>query len=192
MINTRDVTEKVSDSKDMVVDQTFTDLTKKLNTSGVAFDVVEGLGEAAANSSVVFVNAGGFPNQKIVVVMNYPAPTTAGNEDIGALLRILSFDSPNASYYYARVDAGFAKITRVLNGSFTTLTQQAFALAQGVDVTITFTAVGDLLTAIFDAGGAPATVNLSVSDNQVARRGVMGFRSSSSAVWFRSAAWDQL
>lgn len=192
MININDVTTLVSETKNLVADQTFTDLTKKLNTSGVAFDGIEGLGDASASSSVVLINTGGYPNQKVTAVLNFPSPTTAGIEDIGVLLRVLSFDSPNASYYYARVDGGTAKITRVLNGSFTTLTSQAFALAQGDNVTITFTAVGDLLSATFDAGGSPTTVNLATTDNQVARRGIMGFRSLSSAVWCRSLAWEQL
>ena len=125
-------------------------------------------------------------------MLNFPAPTTAGNEDIGLLLRFMTNDSPDATYYYARVNGGVAKITKVVSGAFTTLSSQAFALPQGTNVTITFSAVGDLLSATFDAGGAPPTVNLSAVDSDIPQRGIMGFRSLTSAVWCRSLAWDQL
>ena len=67
MINVNDVVTRVSYTKDLIADQTYTDLTKKLNTSGIAFDAVEGLGDAAANSSMVLVNSGGYPDQQITV-----------------------------------------------------------------------------------------------------------------------------
>lgn len=192
MININDIVAKVSETKDLIADQTFTDLSKKANTGGITFDVAEGLGDNANITTVLLINSGGYPDQRIQAVMNYPAPTVAGFEEIGVVARLLSFDSPDASYYYARVDAGVAKITRVLNGTFSTLTSSAFALAQGVNVTITLTCVGDLISATFDAGGTPATVNLSVTDSAVAQRGVLGFRSSNSAMWCRSLEWSQL
>ena len=192
MINSNDVTTLLSVTKDLVADQTYTDLTKKLNTGGVAFDATFGLGDATATSSLVLVNAGGFEDQKIEAVMRFPAPTTAGIEDIGVVLRAMTFDGTDDTYYYARVDGGTARITRVVNEAFVNLTSQAFALPQNTDVTITFTAVGDLLSATFDAGGAPATVNLSTTDNNIPRRGVMGFRSLTSAMWCSSLTWEQL
>jgi len=192
VINSNDITSLVSVSKDLINDQTFKDLTKKFNTSGVSFDAVEGLGDATSTSSLVLINSGGFSDQRITAVLNFPSPTSAGSEDIGVMVRVLSVDSPDANYYFAHVDAGVAKITRVADGTFTTLSSLSFSLAQGTNVTITFSAVGDLLKATFDAGGSPATINLSATDSQIPARGCMGFRSLTSAVWCRSLTWEQL
>lgn len=192
MINSNDVVKLVSGSKDLIAVQDYKNLNKKLNTGGVSFNVTEGLGDNTATSSMVFINSGGFQDQKITAVMNYPSATTAGNEDIGVMLRTITTEGADASYYYARVDGGFAKITKVLDGTFSTLTSQAFALGQGENVTITFSAVGNVLSATFDAGGSPATVELSALDDSIPTGGVLGFRSLSSAVWCRSLAWEQL
>jgi hypothetical protein len=192
MINANEVTTLVSGSKNLITEQNYYHLTEKLNTTGVAFDVSEGLGDATSTSSVVLINSGGYDDQKITAVLNFPSPTTAGSEDIGVILRCLTFDSTDDTYYYARVDGGIAKITRVLDNSWVTLTSQAFALAQGTNVTITFSAVGDALNATFDAGGSPATVNLSTTDSNIPGGGVMGFRSNASTVWCRDLIWEQL
>lgn len=192
MINRKDVVQLISGSKDLINDQTWDDMIPKYNTTGIVFDASEGLGEAAADTTLVFVAAGGFPNQRITATLNYPAPTTAGNEEIGVLLRCHTVDGTDDDYYLARVNGQQAQITKVVGGSFTTMSQTAFALPQGQNVTITFEAVGDQLKATFDAGGSPATVNLSTTDSEVPRRGLMGFKSSGSTIWCRSISWEQL
>jgi hypothetical protein len=193
MININEIVTKVGPiTKNLVSDQTYDQLTKKLNTAGVAFDVTHGLGQAAANSSAVLINSGGFLDQEVIAKVKYASPTTAGAEEIGALVNVLSFDSPDANYYYARVDGGTAKITKVVDGTFTTLTSSAFALAQDDIVTITFSRVGNLLTADFESGGTPATVNLSTTDSSLVAGGVMGFRSLSSAIWCSELSWRQV
>jgi len=192
MINTNDVTSPLSETKDLTTDQTWTDLSKKTNVGGIKFSGSLGLGVDTSTSTVALINSGGYPDQKVTAVMRYSSPTTAGSEEIGVMLRILTLDGTDDTYYYARVDGGIAKLTRVLNESFTNLSTQAFALAQDTDVTITFSAVGNTLSASFDAGGTPATVNLAVSDDQIAHRGLLGIRSLSSTFWCSSVAWEQL
>lgn len=181
----------VSYSKDLVADQTFLGLTVKLNTSGAAFDVVEGLGEAALEPTVVFAHVGGFDDQRATAVMKYVSPSTNVDHEIGVLLRVQTFDG-NDYYYYARIDDGDAKITKVVNGSFTTLTQGAFPLPPDTLVTITFEAVGTALSATFDAGGSPTTVNLAAVDSDIPSGGLMGFRTRTTAGWCRSFAAEEL
>jgi hypothetical protein len=167
MLNKTDVKSRIVFAKDLINDQTYNGVNEKMNTSDLAFDETEGLGSDNGSSTAVTINVGGFDDQKIVAVLKYVSPTEAGGEDIGALLRLQTMDSPNATYYYARVDGGNAKITKVVDGSFDTLTQSAFALAQDTVVTITFSAVGNQLTALFQAtGGSPSDVTLSTSDSR--------------------------
>ena len=181
----------ISLTKDFVADQTVNNVHEKLNTSGLGFDVTEGYGYDAASTSTAWVMAiGGFNNQYAQAVLKYVSPTTAGSEDIGVLLRCTSLDSPNASYYYARVDAGDAEIVRVLNGTFTTLSSTPFVLPQDELVTITFTAVDTALSATFSAT-TPSDVTVSATDANITG-GNPGVRSQSSTVWCRSIDIRQL
>ena len=182
---------QVALAKDLVGDQTFYGIFEKFNTGGTAFDVTEGFGAADTNSSLVLVAAGGFPDQRMTATMKYVAPSASGNEDIGVIVRAKALEAPNASYYYARVDAGVAKITKVLDGVFSTLTSQAFVLPVDTLVTITFSAIGTALSATFDAGGAPATVNLNAIDADI-DTGLMAFRSLSSSVYCRSFLAEEI
>ena len=183
---------RLSLSKDFIADQTTTNVQEKLNTGGIGFDVVEGYGYDAASTSTGFVfSIGGFDDQRILADMKYVAPTAAGSEEIGCILRCLSFDSPNASYYYARADAGNARITKVIDGTFTTLTSTAFVLPQDEVLTIDFTVVGTLLEASFTAA-TPGTVNLSTNDSDIPGGGLPGCRSQSSTIWVRNALVEQL
>lgn len=191
MFNASALITKISLSKDLVIDQTTIDLIEKLNTSNIGFDVAEGYGADDGASTAALIAMGGFPDQKIVAQLKYVAPTAQGSEDIGVILRCTSMDSPDIAYYYCRVDGGTAKITRVTS-SFTTLASAAFALPQDTLVEITAQVVGDQITATFDAGGSPATVQLNATDSAIPARGVMGFRSLSSTIWCPAFALEQL
>ena len=179
-------------TRDFVAVQTTLDIHEKINTSGLNFDVTEGYGYSAASTSTAWVMAfGGSQNQYCQAVLKYVSPTSAGSEDIGVLLRCKTLDSPNTSYYYARCDAGNAKITRVIDGSFTTLTSSAYALPQDELVTITFTAVADTLSATFVAT-TPGTLTLSATDTQIPSGGSPGCRSLSSTIRCRSIVCREL
>lgn len=178
--------------KNFLIDQTTRNVHEKLNTSGLNFDVTEGYGYSAASTSTGWVMAlGGYANQYCEALMKYVSPTAAGSEDLGVLLRCLSLDSPNATYYLARCDAGNAKITRVVDGSFSTLTQTAYALPQDELVTITFTAIANTLTATFSAA-TPGDVTLSTVDTQIPEGGSPGCRSLSSTIRCRSITCREL
>ena len=190
--NINDVIGLLSLTKDLVADQTTLNIQEKLNTTNLGFDVTEGYGYAgAASSSGWFYSIGGFDDQRITSVMKYVAPSAPGNEEIGCMLRGLTLDSPNATYYYARVDAGDAKITKVVNGGFTTLAQTPFNLPADELLTLTFQVVGTQLDATFTAA-TPGTVNLSTNDGDITGGGLAGVRSQSSTIWCRSSIIEQL
>jgi hypothetical protein len=192
MRNIGELVNKLALTKDLVADQTTTNIQEKLNTTNLGFDVVEGYGYVGAASSSGWVySIGGFDDQRIVSVVKYVAPSAPGNEEIGCMLRCLSLDSPNASYYYARADAGDAKITKVVDGAFTTLTQTPFNLPADELCTIDFQVVGSQLDASFTAA-TPGTVNLSTNDTDIPGGGLPGVRSQSSTIWCRSSVITQL
>jgi hypothetical protein len=193
MLNKADVKSRIVFTKNLISDQTYNGVNEKMNTSDLAFDAVEGLGSDNGSSTAVTINVGGFDDQKIIAALKYVSPTTAGNEDIGVMLRLQTMDSPDATYYYARVDGGNAKITKIIDGAFTTLTSSAFALTQDTVVTITFSVVGSQLTALFQAtGGSPSDVTLSTSDSSIPSGGMFGYRSLNSTVYCRSFTVEQL
>jgi hypothetical protein len=188
MLNTTNITSGFSLAKDLVSDQTYLNLSKKVNESNIAFDVTEGLGLAASTTSVVLINAGGFSDQYIQAEMKYVSPTTAGNEDFGVFLRVVTMESstPGENYYYANIVGGFARITKVLDGSVSTLTQSAFALTQDDLVTITFQVIGSALSATFESSGSPTTVEINTTDSDISQSGLLGFGSTSSSFYCRS------
>lgn len=195
MLTRADVSQgKVVLSKNLVTDQTYNNMTFKLNAAGRAFSVTNGVGTSTATSTIAVIHAGGFNDQKITAVMKYVSPTTAGSEDFGVLLRAQSFeDTASSTYYYARCTAGNARITKVVGGTFTTLSSAAFALAADTDVTITFQVVGNSLSASFVAtGGTPTTVNLAAVDSSITMGGLVGFRSLTSTMYCKSFVVEQL
>lgn len=184
MLSRADLRAKISLEKNLVSDQTYTNIHKLNNVSGIAFNATHGLGEAANNSSVFALAVGGFNDQKVTADVKWVSPTTAGNEEIGVIVRFKTFHSPNADYYYARVDGGIAKLTKVVAGTFTTLSQTTYALGIDVVCRITLSVMGSLLTATFAAtGGTPADIQLSSSDTSIPSGGLVGVRSLTSSIW---------
>ena len=184
---------KIILSKDLTSDQTYNNLTFRLNSSGRAFSGANGLGTSTATSTVAFIHIGGFDDQRITAVMKYITPTTSGEEDFGVLARVQSQeDAASQSYYYARVSNGIAKLTRVNGGSYTNLSTSAFALPQDTDVTITLQVIGSAISATFNAGGDPTTVNLSAIDTSITSGGLMGFRTLTSTGYCKSFTVEQL
>lgn len=192
MISSKDIKALASVTKNLVTDQTFSHIHKKLNTAVTAFNGSLGFGAADANSSAVFVDGGGFNDQRMTAVMRFVSPTVAASCSLGAFIRCQTLDT-NPSYYWARVDGGVARITKVLSGTFSTLSSNTFALPQNEDVTITFSAVGTVLSASFvSASGSAATVNLVATDSSIAGTGLMGFRSLVSSIYCTSFTAEQL
>lgn len=188
MISTRDIPARYSHEKNLVTDQTYTYLQKKINTAAVGFNATEGLGVADNNSSVTLGTVGGPADQRVTADMKWVAPTVSPNEEIGVLARCRTMEStlPGADYYYARVDGGIAKLTKVLAGAFTNLAQSAFAVPIDTLVTIELTCVGNQITAIFTCGGvAGSPLTLQATDNDISTGGQMGFRSLTSSHWCR-------
>ena len=192
MLSSKDIVSKVSLTKDLIADQTYDYVIEKWNPSNTAFDIAEGLGTADTGSTIVLITSGGYDDQRIIADMKFVAPTTAGSEQIGVMLRTVAIDE-DATYYWARVHDGSAKITRYLDGTLSTLTQSAFPLAQDQVVTIDFSVVGNQLSATFTAdGGTPSEVVLSTVDSTIPTGGIAGFRSSSSSVYCRNFTVEQV
>lgn len=183
---------KLTLTKNLVSDQTFTNLTFRLNSSGAVF-TSDGVGTTTATSTLAVTHMGGFNDQKITSVMKFITPTLAGGEHIGVMARFQSIeDTASSTYYLARVQAGVARLSKVVGGTFTNLSSSAFALAQNTSVTIVLSVVGTALTASFDAGGSPTTVNLSATDSAITGGGLMGFRTTSCTGFCSSFTVEQL
>lgn len=188
MITDRDFVQPISFYHDYITDQDMYGINRLQNTSSLDYDVTLGYG-CSTNKSVIWgVQIGGFVDMRVTATMQYLGATTSqGSEEIGVIARLLTAHSPNATYYYARIDAQTAKITKVIDGSFTTLTQSAFALPPDTDVTITFEVVGNSLSANFITGTGSLDVDLSTTDSDIdgstyAGGGSAGCRSSSSTI----------
>lgn len=193
MFNKRDARSGIYFVKDFVNDQTLTNVTKKNNIANIGFSASLGIGSDNGGSAVAIMHVGGFNDQRATAVMRYTPPTAIGGEDIGVMLRLRSFDSPAIDYYYARCNAGLAKISRISSGTFTTLSSTPFALSQSQDVTITFSVVGSVLSASFSAtGGSPATVNLTAVDTIIPGGGLIAIRSQTSSIFCKSITIEQL
>jgi hypothetical protein len=187
MIGAPQTSSLVSFSKDLVADQTWLGFTGKFGAP--AFSVGVGLGSAAAATTSVICNVGGFAAQRITAVLKFVAATTAGSEDIAVMARYGSLDVFNT--YYARCFHGGAYLQKVVNGVFTTLDLIAFALPQNTPVTIVTECIGTSLKARFTAAG-PGTVNLAAVDATFANGGA-GFTSiNPSTIYCSSFLVEQL
>ncbi len=193
MISKQDVKSPISYTRDLVADQSWTGVQRLLGTGSIAFDVSDGLGVATDTSIMYALAVGGFNNQSVTAVCRYTSTTAVGDEDLGILLRFQTNHTPNATYYYIRVDGQQAKITRVKDGTFSTLTQDTFALAQDTDVTITASIEGDSITANFDDGSTD--LDLSVEDSsgdKISSGGLIAFRTQSSTGYLKSITVTEL
>jgi hypothetical protein len=192
MLNISIIRPRFTKTLNFVSNQNYDDITLKLNTAGWAFDATEGLGVTTATSSIALINAGGFADQKITASMKYVSPTTSANYEIGVMCRVKNTETVGggANYYYARIGAGTAKLTKVINGTFTNLATHAFTLNQNSLVTISLSAIGSQLTAVFD-DGAGNVQTLNASDSAIASGGMYAIRSLTSTVYCRSATVEE-
>lgn len=174
--------------KNLIADQTWTNLLLKFGV-GTGFDAAKGLGQANA-VTVTVMGPGGFNRQRITATMQFPAPTAAGAEFLGVMLHCVQLDT-TSNYYFVCLFQGTARIVTVINGVFTTVANTPFAVAQGQSFTITADIIKSLITAKFDAGGAPATVNISATDANLTR-GFTAFSSISSAIWVSAFKSEQI
>lgn len=182
---------KVTLTKNLISDQTESNLTVALGTP--AFNVTHGYGASTNASVIVAIHAGGFNDQRITATMKWVPPTASPNEEFGVVARFQSAETtPTQTYYYARCDGGTAKLTKVVGGTFTNLSTGAFALSQNANVTISLTCVGNAISASFNAGGSPATVNLSATDSSITTGGLMGFRTLSTSGYCANFVAEQV
>ena len=182
----------VSLTKDFVADPTFKGVTCRLNTAGQVLDA-NGLGCTTSTSTLWVVSAGGFNDQRITAMLKWLAPTASGSEEIGVMARFQTNEGSDATYYYARVDGGVAKLTKVVDTTFTNLSTGAWSLPVDTFCTITLSVVGNALTATFhDETEVLPDLELSATDSAITTGGLMGFRSLSSTIACDSFTAEQL
>lgn len=191
-VDAAEVTQKASLTLDLVSNQVWDGCQCVLNTSGCGFIVGEGLGEGdSSDSTVVLFMIGGFDDQKIVATMKYTSPTSAGDEDLGVMLRFQTMGGTDDTFYYFRVDGQTAKITPVVDNAWgEPLASDTFELPQGTEVTITAQCVGSAISATFEASGV-STVNLAAVDTSIPSGGIMGARSASSTMVISAVSAEQ-
>lgn len=192
LVYTRQENKRVQLVKDLTSDQTWRDISVRFQAGNIAFDGSNGLGYDAEASSFFIIHAAGFPDQRITASLKYSSATTQGSEDIGVVARFQTLEGSDDTYYYARIVSGLAAINRVVDGAFTTLDSAAFSLAQDAWVDITLQCVGTSITATFNAGGSPSTVNLSATDSAIPQRGITGVLSLTSSIFCRNFTVEQL
>lgn len=195
MLSTASIRSKITFSKDLIVDQTWSGFVRALNTD-MAFDVTEGLGQASSTSSIILINAGGFNNQKITGNLKWVLPTLIAGYDIGVIARvqgILTTGGATANFYYARCDGDVAKLTKVVSNTYTNLSTNAFVLPINTAVEVILSCVGSTISATFTCVGVPGSpLTLTATDTSITTGGLMGMRSLTSAVWFRSFTAEEL
>lgn len=191
MITNYNLSNLLAYNKNLISVQTFADLFVQLNTAGCAFDVTNGLGNAANVSTWVLANYA-VKNTTGHVVLQYPSPTTAGTEDLGVPARVTNMKTGQENYYYFRQHNQVASIGKVIAGAaIVTLTSGAFAVPQGQLFTIDLTCNGPNLSATFTSSGV-TTRNLAIADTDIPGAGLFGFRSLSKAVWCSLMQFNQL
>lgn len=189
MFTTANLRQKISFTRDFVVDQTWDNINRLLGTGDIGFDVALGLGVATDTSIMVAFGVGGFDDQRVTAVCRYTSTTAIGDEDFGILMRFITNHNPDSTYYYFRIDGQDAKITKVVDTSFTTLTQDPFPLAQDTDVTITSSILGSALSVNFNDG--TNSVTLSTTDTDITSGGLIGFRTMSSTGYIKSITIEE-
>lgn len=189
MISSRDIPAKVYLAKNLVTDQTYPGVNKKLSTTA-AFDAVKGLGLDGTTSSVaILVNAGGFDNQKLTATMIW-GNTQGSTPSMQVCIRVNTWDTPTTdhSWYCARVQTGNARLTRVNGGSYTNISSTAFSWSAGDVITMSCAYKDGELTATFEnVTTAPGVITtLTGTDTSVPAGGSMGVRTLNASMWLQS------
>ncbi|MBE7466764.1 MAG: hypothetical protein HS116_25115 [Planctomycetes bacterium] len=158
-----------------------------LNAAGWTLNA-NGVAVTTSTSSMMALMVGGFVNQKITASIKYTSPTNQGSEDIGLLARLYTNQTGYATYYYCRQTGGNFRIGKNVDGTFTTLANQNYALAQNTYALMILRVIGSSLYAMID-DGVQEPLELNATDSAIPGPGAMGFRSgptNSSTVAVRS------
>lgn len=199
MISSGDIRPLVFITKDLIADQTYSNISRVVNVVAAhGFDASKGLGTAEASvTTMMFVHAGGFDDQRLTARMTFGSATSTANSDIMVCVRVKSKEtSPSGSnvFYSARQDGDVARISYFNGTSYTTLTSVAHPCSADQVVEISLQVIGNALTATFENVTAnPGVVTtLTATDSTITGGGLMGFRSLSSSIWVRSFTAEQL
>ncbi|MBK9073278.1 MAG: hypothetical protein IPL79_20095 [Myxococcales bacterium] len=194
MISSEDIRSLPSLTKDLVSDQTETNIFKKTNVSAQGFDATKGFGQNTNNTSThVLVGMGGFNNQKMTATLRFGNFTTQANSDIEVYCRIQGLDATDTCYV-ARMDNDVARISKMIAGSYTNITSTAMACAVDQDIIISLQVIGSALTATFEniTANPGVVITLTGTDTTITSGGLMGFGSLSSSVWCKNFTAEEV
>lgn len=200
MISSKDVPSSGYYTKNLVTDQVYNGVTKKLNTTAT-WDATKGLGIEGTTSSVIIqANTGGFANCRVTA--NMIRGTSEGSTpSMQVCARVNSWDtnssgSPTSDqkWYMARIQAGQGRISKFISGTYTNIASSAFSWSVGDELQISLTCVGTELTATFEnITAAPGTViTVTGSDSDITAGGLIGFRTLNASMWLKSFTVEHL
>ena len=173
-------------TRDWIADQSTSLLLKDDTLALPTFHATEGLGVATAASRYAIFPIGG-GDQRITCTMKYTAPGTPTDHELGPILRR---NNDDRNYYWARLDDGNARITRVLDDAFVTLTESAYIVPVDEIVTVTFQIIGPELQCTWSAP-TPGDLTLTASDASIGE-GCMGWRTRTSTGYLRTSKLEVL
>lgn len=195
MISSKDVPSSGSYTKDLVADQTYVGVTKKLNT-GATWDATKGLGiEGTTTSVIIQANQGGFANCRVTANM-IRGTSEGATPSMQVCARATTWDTPSGDqkWYMARIQAGQGRISKYDGSAYVNIASSAFSWSVGDELQISLMCVGTELTATFEnLTAAPGTViTVTGSDSSITAGGLIGFRTLNASMWLKSFTVEHL
>jgi hypothetical protein len=199
MISSKDIPSSGYYTKNLVSDQTYRGVNKKLNTT-MAFDATKGLGiEGSTSSTAILASAGGVKDCRVTANM-IRGTSESGTPSMQVCARVTTWDLSTAGttadqdWYCARVQSGQGRLTKVVAGSYTNIASAAFSWSIGDELQISLTCVGTELVATFEnVTAAPGTViTVTGSDSSITAAGAIGFRTLTASMWLKSFTVEHL
>lgn len=195
MISSRDVPSSGSFTKNLVTDQTYVGVTKKLNT-GATWDATKGLGiEGTATSVIIQANQGGFADCRVTANM-IRGTTEGATPSMQVCARATTWDTPagDQEWYMARIQAGQGRLSKYTGSTYTNIASSAFTWSVGDELQISLTCVGSELTATFEnITAAPGTIITVIgTDTDITAGGLIGFRTLNASMWLKSFTVEHL
>ncbi len=195
MISSRDVPSNGDYTKNLVTDQTYPGVNKKLNTTAT-WDATKGLGIEGVTTSVAILAAAGGVRDCRVTANMIRGTSEGSTPSMQLCARVNTWDTPTTDqdWYCARIQSGQGRLTKVVGGSYTNIASVAFSWSIGDEIQMTLTCKGTELVATFEnVTVAPGTVlTASGSDSDITDPGAIGFRTLNASMWLKSFTIEHL
>jgi len=188
MISSKDIPSSGNYEKDLVADQTYKGVNKKLNT-GATWHATKGLGiDGTASSVVILAVSGGMADCRVTATMVW-GDTSGSTPSMQVCARLNTVDTPlgDQDWYCARIQTGQARITKIVSGTYTNITSSAFSWTAGDVIKMTLECVGSSLAATFEnVTTAPGVLTSIVgTDSSITAGGAIAFRTLNASMWLQ-------